>query len=113
MKKFPTSSPNDKIEYNLKDIYVNIYDCNIWWYIPYKIVDTSTPHIIRTKEATIASSSIIMNCIKEVNTLTNTTTYTGQSSVGLIDSHEWLYNNVNIKATIYPNGTGIVESKEL
>jgi hypothetical protein len=80
--KFPISSPNYKIEYSLKDIYVNIYDCSVWWYIPYKIVDgTSSPNIIRTREATIGSASTPTNCVKELNTLTNTTTYTMQSAI--------------------------------
>jgi hypothetical protein len=112
MKKFPSSSPNDRIEYSLKDIFVDISDSATWWYIPYKIIDTSTPNIIKTKHNQIGSASNTMNYTKEVNALTNTTTYTGDSSVKLEDTTDWLFNNIKIKAILYPNGTGIVESRE-
>ena len=114
MKKFPSSSPNDKIEYNLKDVSVDINDCSVSWSIPYKIIHTtSTPNVIRTTKASIFSDIDRTKCVKEVNTLTNTTTYTGPNITTLTAHPQWPYYgiNVNIKATLYPNGTGIVESK--
>jgi hypothetical protein len=114
MKKFP-SSPNDKISYSLKDVSVDIYDCSVSWSIPYRVIDTtSTPNVIRTMKASIFSDIDRTKCVKEVNTLTNTTIYTGPNITTLTEHPQWPYYdiNVNIKATLYPNGTGIVESKE-
>jgi hypothetical protein len=50
------------------------------------------------------------NYTKELNTLTNITTYTGQSSLYYGQNNTPF--EVNLKAVIYPNGTGLVYTTE-
>lgn len=91
-------------------------DANIMFGIPYKIINTSTPHIIKTKNGEVRTTGT-RNYTKEVNTLTNIVTYTGQETLSMgevssIDENDKVTITANIKATAYPNGTAILEATE-
>jgi hypothetical protein len=85
-------------------------DVYIFFDIPYKIIDTSTPHIIKTKNGGIHTSGT-RNYTKEVNTLTNITTYTGQDTLYAGEDGK-VTIAANMKATAYPNGTAILEARQ-
>jgi hypothetical protein len=66
-----------KIEFNLKDSGARISDSDIHLSIPFTVIDTtSKPNIIISYKSTLGAS-VSTNLIKEHNTLTNTTTYSG------------------------------------
>jgi hypothetical protein len=109
------SLPNNyKIEYDLKDSSAGVTDKSIDWLISYKMINASNPDVIKTKNGQILSSGF-ENYTKELNTKTNAATYTSQGSLskGSFDPNEIMtMPTMNTKAIIYPNGTGIIESKE-
>jgi hypothetical protein len=107
--KIPSITDNKKIEFS-KDLTVDISDSAIYWNIPYTIVDTSTPDIIKTKTSHIGTSDT-QNFTKEFNTKTHVTKYEGQGFL-IRDYDKSLPISFNITATIYPNDTGIVETKQ-
>lgn len=112
LKKFPSTSETDKTVYNLTDAGTDagMSDVYIFFDIPYKIIDTSTPHIIKTKNGGIHTSGT-RNYTKEVNTLTNITTYTGQDTLYAGEDGK-VTIAANMKATAYPNGTAILEARQ-
>jgi len=113
MNKSFTTYMHKKIQFNLKDTsntYARISDSDIDWRIPFTIIDTSTPNIIRSQESTLGKSlGSTSNLVKEYNILTNITTYTGESGLLVDYSH---IADLDVKATIYPNATGVMELRQ-
>lgn len=110
LKHYYNNKPNIKIEYDLKQAHIVISNETAYWTLPFKIIDTTTPNIIRIKNAQIGSSTNPSDYTSEFNTQTKIVTYTGKTV--LFDYQgNGLDTPVNIKATVYPNGTGIVESR--
>jgi hypothetical protein len=114
MNKSIPNYMNKKIEFNLKNNFnintnVRISDNNIDWTIPFTVIDTSTPNVIRSQQGTLGASALTSNLTKEHNTITNITTYTGQS--GLFVNYSNIAD-VDVKVTIYPNDTGIIETRQ-
>lgn len=107
-----TSNTNKKIEYDLKHASVTISDTAAYWTLPFKIIDTNTHNIIKTNNAQIGTGINPFNYTKEFNTQTRVATYTGYTR--LIDYNRIGLDtpDVDIKAIVYPNGTGIIETKQ-
>ncbi len=108
---YNVSSNMEKFLSIVDNVTVNVGENAIHWSVPYKIIDISKPHIIKTKQSTLSAGSLYSptsNYAKEVNTLTNTTTYTGTTSV--YRNYLSILNDMEIKATLYPNKTGVVET---
>ena len=99
LKQFLSLPNNFKLEYDLKDSSAGVSDKSIDWKISYKIIDTSNPDIIKTKSGQIQSFGV--QGYTKVNTKTNVATYTSDGSLSM-----------NMKATVYPNSTEILESKQ-
>ena len=112
MKNF--NQGNNKVEYSLADVTVDIDDSGIVWSLPFKIIDTtSTPNAIKTRNGSIGLNAITLDYEKQYNTLTKiTTTYTGKS-VLFIDNGggQERITDLSLKAVIYPNMTGTLEMK--
>ena len=84
--------------------------CSITYSNLFNIID-----IIRTRDSAIQSNAITSNMTREYNTLTNTTSYIGQTGLWLgneLSNLVQVNNNLNVNATIYPNSTGIVQINE-
>jgi hypothetical protein len=89
-------------------------------FISYKIINSSNPDIIKTKNGQIQAYGS-QDYTKELNTKTNVTTYTSTGSL-ITDSSEPITMtanpntnmnmNMNMKATVYINGTEVLESKQ-
>ena len=112
-KKLPGSEGNNaKVEYNLENRTADISGDAIRWGIPYKIIDTSTPDIIRTKDGIFAITTV--GFTKELNTKTHLVTYTGGNVLrGTLGSIIPIpANNLDVKAVMFPNETGIIETTE-
>jgi hypothetical protein len=75
MKNF---NQGKKVDYNLKDVYVTISDSSIYWTLPFKVIDADTPNIIKTRNGEIGISTLAQDYEKQLNTLTNITSYTGK-----------------------------------
>jgi hypothetical protein len=75
MKNF---NQGKKVDYNLKDVYVTISDSSIYWTLPFKVIDADTPNIIKTRNGEIGISTLTQDYEKQLNTLTNITSYTGK-----------------------------------
>jgi hypothetical protein len=118
LKQF-LSLPNNnnyKLEYDLKDSSAGVTDKSIDWQIAYKIINSSNPDIIKTKNGQIQAYGS-QDYTKELNTKTNVTTYTSTGFL-ITDSSEPITmtanpnTNMNMKATVYINGTEVLESKQ-
>jgi hypothetical protein len=106
------------IEYDLKNSYVTITANNIiYWDLLYTITDNiTTPNTIKTKDGGISAGTLpLENYEKEVNTLTNTTTYSTKNSAYIdneyIDEEYRLDTNINLQ--LFSNSTGILEITEI
>jgi hypothetical protein len=100
---------NKTIEYNLKDADARISDNDLHLTIPITVIDsTSKPNIITSYKTTLGAN-VFSNLIKERNTLTNITTYSGDSD---LSANYAKIADLDVKATIYPNATGIMELRE-
>ena len=77
MKNF---NQNNTVEYDVKDIDVTIDDSQIYFRLPFKIVDISTPNVVKTRNGDITVSMPTEDYEKQLNTLTNITSYSGKSS---------------------------------
>jgi hypothetical protein len=115
MKNF-NQGGNNKVEYSLRDVSVFITDSAIYWTLPFKIIDTTIPNVIKTRQGSIGINSFTEGYEKQYNILTNITTYTGKS-VLFIDSgvvgegQVAAVPDLSLKAVIYPNMTGTLEMR--
>jgi hypothetical protein len=100
---------NKTIEYNLKEADAQISDSDLHLTIPITVIDsTSKPNIITSYKSKLGVD-ILSDLIKERNTLTNTTTYSGD---GDLTANYANIGHLDVNATIYPNATGIMELRE-
>jgi hypothetical protein len=84
---------------------------DIYLSIPFTVIDTtSKPNIITSYKGTLGVGALTSNLVKEHNTLTNITTYTG--GFGLLAGGYSSIADLDVKTTIYPNATGIMELRE-
>ena len=97
---------NGTVQYDLDDIDVTIDYTSINWGLPFKIIDTSTPNIVKTRNGDIRLFTFTEDYEKQFNTLTNITSYTGKNTILI---NEESIADVNLKAVISPNGTGTLE----
>ena len=72
---------NGTVQYDLDDVDVTIDDTSINWGLPFKIIDTSTPNIVKTRNGDIRLFTFTEDYEKQFNTLTNITSYTGKSTI--------------------------------
>jgi hypothetical protein len=107
MKNF---NQNNTVEYDVKDIDVTIDDSQIYFRLPFKIVDISTPNVVKTRNGDITVSMPTEDYEKQLNTLTNITSYSGKSSLYINGER---FFDVNMKAVLFPNSTGILEITQI
>ena len=101
---------NGTVQYDLDDIIgVTVTDTAIYWTLPFQIIDTSTPNIVKTRNGDIGLSTFTEDYEKQFDTSTNVTSYTGKSG---IFSNSQRIADVNLKAVILPNGTGTLEMSD-
>jgi hypothetical protein len=82
--------------------------------LPFKIIDTNTSNVIKTREGSIGLNAITLDYEKQYNTLTKTTTYTGKSVLFINNGGEEsiaAVKDLSLKAVIYPNMTGTLEMR--
>ncbi len=110
-KSYPTFT-NKTIEYDLKNADTRISDSDLHLTIPTTVIDsaTSKPNIITSYKSTLRLD-VLSGLVKERNTLTNVTTYSNIGFLALPVNYANIVN-VDVKATIYPNATGIMELRE-
>lgn len=97
---------NGTVQYDLADVDVTISDTDIYWTLPFKIIDTFTPNIIKTRNGDIGINSYTQDYEKQFNTLTNVTSFTGKSSLWINSQR---ITDLDLKAVVFPNGTGALE----
>lgn len=101
---------NKTIQYDLENADARISDSDLHLTIPITVIDnaTSKPNIIKSYKTTLGLD-VLSGVVKERNTLTNVTTYSGD---GYLTANYANIANVDVNATIYPNATGIMELRE-
>ena len=111
LKNNYNNKPNIKIEYDLNRATIVISNETTYWTLPFKIIDTSTPNIIRIKNVQIGTGINALDYTREFNTQTKIATYTGNTGVTDSERNGFNVSDFSIKATVYPNGTAIIDTR--
>src|SRR5690242_5323299 len=101
--KLPILGSGKNIEYNVKGASAEVSNSSVFWAVPYKIIDNSTPDVIKTTNAGLRSGSMAVaptqgNFEMAHNTKTNVTTYSQSSSLDTAD-FQHVFDNVNTIVT--------------
>lgn len=102
----------NKIHYDLEKSNFWISNDTMHLNQPFQRLYTDTPNVVKTRnsEMGIDLVQIKENYERELNTLTNVTTYTSSSPL-YIDGQTFI-DDLNVTAVVYPNSTGILELRQ-
>ena len=101
----------NKIEYDLHKgrLWIDDYAINMNSF-PYNVIDTNTPNVVKTRNGAMTLLQDEGTFERQMNTLTNITSYKATSTLAFEDQTS--IDDVNITAVIYPNGTGVLELRQ-